>query len=168
MSLLNIGKLSLLFVAACAIAVAAWMGNNVIVNVSASMPSAELASMVRVTLSVVFGSLLLLPVAGVAVCVIDVMGDHADEKRFEAGLKEKSEQGAATELRTFIINRHAIPCISDVWVDTEGNTWLALCDELILSVVYEDSDICHCIELPHFSDVTSQYIEDGILEVANA
>ncbi|MFN3898897.1 MAG: hypothetical protein ACK4ML_00840 [Alishewanella aestuarii] len=110
------------------------------------------------TLMIIFSAVLL--VLAVAV--------HLRAQAKHVGIYAPEQEEAATEPRTFIINRHAIPCISDVWVCKEGYTWLALCDELILSVVYEDGGICHCIELPHFSDLTSQYIEDGILEVANA
>ena len=74
---------------------------------------------------------------------------------------------------TFVIDRHAIKCISDVWVCNEGYTWLSLRDELIFSVVYEDSDVCHCKVVPNFEWLALDYIDEGVIppsmvEVANA
>ncbi|OZB40095.1 MAG: hypothetical protein B7X50_09005 [Alishewanella sp. 34-51-39] len=67
---------------------------------------------------------------------------------------------------TFIINRHAIRCISDTWVGKDGMTWLALRDELIFSVIYEDADICHCKVVPGFEWLALDYIDEGVIPVS--
>lgn len=68
----------------------------------------------------------------------------------------------------FIVDRHAIPCISEMFVCNQGYTWLALRDELLLSVIYEDNDVCHCICTAEFEWIALEYVDEGILEVTHA
>ena len=67
---------------------------------------------------------------------------------------------------TFIIDRHAISCISEVFVCNEGYTWLALRDEMIFSVVYEENDVCHCKVVPGFEWLALEYLDEGVIPVS--
>lgn len=67
---------------------------------------------------------------------------------------------------TFIIDRHAISCISEVFTCKDGYTWLALRDELMFSVVYEENDVCHCKVVPGFEWLVFDYIDEGIIPLS--
>lgn len=120
------------------------------------------------TLMIIFSAVLLAVVVAVHLWAqVKRVGIYAPEQE-EAGLTIDSVVDA-----TFIINRHAIKCISETFVCKDGYTWLALRDELMFSVIYEDADICHCKVVPGFEWLALDYIHEGVIpmsmvEVANA
>lgn len=187
MSLLNTAKLAALAALAFSLLVIGLWVDGHIVAVAATMPSEEMSALVRTVFRMAAYTIMMVPTFGIIMGVICVIHDHRFETREELDSSMANTVHKVTEYgprvagltidsvvdATFIINRHTLRCISDVFVCKDGYTWLVLRDELVLSVVYEDGDICHCVCPPDFEWLALDYIDEGLIpmsmvEVANA
>lgn len=67
---------------------------------------------------------------------------------------------------TFIIDRHAIKCVSETFMCNQGYIWLALRDELIFNVVYDENEVYYCKVVPGFEWLVFDYIDEGIIPLS--